>query len=200
MAHQSRHPMASHSAGALVGSHQLSRTERRDDPAGWRVLFAYLLAAALAIGGTVLLFVWAASRIVGGENRWGRFHHLAQSLIPIAGCGVFLGLFALTTTMLHVEGLTVPFIATARSLLMAAACLWSIVLAWRICGLYARTGARASPHPASWRWQPSWGSPPGLLPSKHSGRLGASAIPLLRGRKSDAPRGFHGPDGDCVPF
>ena len=112
-------------------------------PLDGAVLFAYLLAAALAIGGTVLLFVWAASRIVGGENRWGRFHHLAQSLIPIAGCGVFLGLFALTTTMLHVEGLTVPFIATARSLLMAAACLWSIVLAWRICGLYARNrGAR----------------------------------------------------------
>ena len=112
-------------------------------PLDGAVLFAYLLAAALAIGGTVLLFVWAASRIVGGENRWGRFHHLAQSLIPIAGCGVFLGLFALTTTMLHVEELTVPFIATARSLLMAAACLWSIVLAWRICGLYARNrGAR----------------------------------------------------------
>ncbi|MGA8771107.1 MAG: 4Fe-4S binding protein, partial [Rhodomicrobium sp.] len=112
-------------------------------PLDGAVLFAYLLAAALAIGGTVLLFVWAASRIVGGENRWARFHHLAQSLIPIAGCGVFLGLFALTTTMLHVEGLTVPFIATARSLLMAAAGLWSIVLAWRICGLYApNRGAR----------------------------------------------------------
>jgi hypothetical protein len=56
---------------------------------------------------------------------------------------VFLGLFALTTTMLHVEGITLPFIATARTVLMAAAFLWSIVLAWRICGLYARNwGAR----------------------------------------------------------
>ncbi len=102
------------------------------------VLFAYLLAATLAIGAAVLFFVAAASRIAGGGNRQARFHHLAQSLIPVAGCGVFLGLFALTTTMLHAEGITLPFLATARTLLMAAACLWSIVLAWRICGLYAR--------------------------------------------------------------
>ena len=102
------------------------------------VLFAYLLAATLAIGGTVLLLVAAASRVIGDRQQRARFHHLAQSLIPVAGCGVFLGLFALTTTMLHAEGITLPFIATARTLLMAAACLWSIALAWRICGLYAR--------------------------------------------------------------
>ena len=102
------------------------------------VLFAYLLAATLAIGGAVLLLVAAASRVIGDGHKRARFHHLAQSLIPVAGCGVFLGLFALTTTMLHAEGITLPFIATARTLLMAAACLWSVALAWRICGLYAR--------------------------------------------------------------
>jgi hypothetical protein len=102
------------------------------------VLFAYLLAATLAIGGAVLLLVAAASRVIGDGQQRARFHHLAHSLIPVAGCGVFLGLFALTTTMLHAEGITLPFIATARTLLMAAACLWSVALAWRICGLYAR--------------------------------------------------------------
>ena len=106
------------------------------------VLFGYLLSATLVIGGTVLLFVSAASRLLTANDRQvrrARFHHLAQSLIPVAGCGVFLGLFALTTTMLHAEGITLPFIATARTLLMAAACLWSIALAWRICGLYAQS-------------------------------------------------------------
>ncbi len=106
------------------------------------VLLGYLLAATVAIGGVVILFLAAASRALGkgreGDLRM-RFHHLAQSLIPIAGCGVFLGLFALTTNMLHAEGLTLPFLATARSLLMVAAALWSVVLAWRICGLYARS-------------------------------------------------------------
>jgi hypothetical protein len=103
------------------------------------VLFAYLLAATLAIGVAVLLLVAAASRLIGDGHQRARFHHLAQSLIPVAGCGVFLGLFALTTTMLHAEGITLPFLTTARAVLMAAACLWSIVLAWRICGLYARS-------------------------------------------------------------
>ena len=116
-------------------------------PLDGAMLFAYLLAATLAIGGTVLLLISLASRVLTGRNageaRVARFHHLAQSLIPVAGCGVFLGLFALTTTMLHAEGITLPFLATARSMLMAAACLWSIALAWRICGLYATSwGAR----------------------------------------------------------
>ena len=116
-------------------------------PLDGAVLFAYLLAATLAIGGAALLLVSAASRVLtapdASEARRARFHHLAQSLIPVAGCGVFLGLFALTTTMLHAEGVTLPYLATARTILMAAACLWAIVLAWRICGLYARSlGAR----------------------------------------------------------
>ena len=47
----------------------------------------------------------ASVRILG---RWSmpRLHHLAQSLIPIAACGVFLGLSSLTVTMLRAEGLT----------------------------------------------------------------------------------------------
>jgi polyferredoxin len=112
-------------------------------PLDGMLLLAYLLAATLAIGGVVTVFLAAAARALGGAQWRMRFHHLAQSLIPVAGCGVFLGLFALTTTMLHAEGLTLPYLATARTLLMAAAALWSAMLAWRICGLYARsTSAR----------------------------------------------------------
>ncbi len=107
------------------------------------VLFGYLIAATLAIGGAVILFLAAAARALaspGGRASWRiRFHHLAQSLIPVAGCGVFLGLFGLTTTMLHAEGATLPYLATARSMLMVGAALWSAILAWRICGLYARS-------------------------------------------------------------
>ena len=39
-----------------------------------------------------------------------RFHHLAQSLIPIAGAGVFLGLSANTVTLLHAEGVDIPML------------------------------------------------------------------------------------------
>jgi polyferredoxin len=109
-------------------------------PLDGMVLAAYLLAAALAIGGTVMLLLSAASRTLGGAPGFrARLHHLAQSLIPVAGCGVFLGLFALTATMLKGEGIHLPYLATARAALMAAAGLWSAALAWRICGLYARS-------------------------------------------------------------
>ena len=107
------------------------------------VLLGYLLTATVAIGGAVTLCLAASSRMPGGPGWRLRFHHLAQSLIPIAGCGVFLGLFGLTTTMLHGEGITLPFVATGRALLMAAAGVWSVLLAWGICGLYAKSrGAR----------------------------------------------------------
>jgi polyferredoxin len=106
-------------------------------PLDGMVLASYLLIAALAIGGMASLCLAASARILGGLDWRPRFHHLAQSLIPVAGCGVFLGLFGLTTTMLHAEGFALPFVASARAMLMAAAALWSIVLGWRICGLYA---------------------------------------------------------------
>ncbi len=108
-------------------------------PLDGAVLAAYLAVAALAIGAAVMLLLAAASRALGGAAGFrARLHHLAQSLIPVAGCGVFLGLFALTTNMLKAEEIYLPYLATARAALMAAAGLWSIALAWRICGLYAR--------------------------------------------------------------
>jgi hypothetical protein len=64
-----------------------------------------------------------------------RFHHFAQSLIPVAGCGVFLGLGGITVTMLRAEGLALGFVGPARALLLGAAAVWSIVLGWKIAGL-----------------------------------------------------------------
>jgi len=61
-----------------------------------------------------------------------RFHHFAQSLIPIAACGVFLGLSAITVTMLRAEGFELGFVGPLRALLPAGAAVWSIVLAWKI--------------------------------------------------------------------
>jgi polyferredoxin len=109
------------------------------------VLLAYLLTATVLIGGVVTLCLAASSAVLGGARRArrARFHHLAQSLIPVAGCGVFLGLFGLTATMLQTEGFALPYIGTARAMLMGGAALWSATLAWRICGLYANNpGAR----------------------------------------------------------
>jgi 4Fe-4S binding domain len=55
------------------------------------VLLAYIGATALVIGAAVSLCVWLAAGGLGPSPA-ARFHHLAQALIPVAGCGVFLGL------------------------------------------------------------------------------------------------------------
>jgi polyferredoxin len=131
-------------------------------PLDGAMLAAYLAVSALAIGGTVMLLLAAASRTLSGGTKFrARLHHLAQALIPVAGCGVFLGLFALTTTMLKAEGVTLPYLATARTALMVAAGAWSVALAWRICGLYAsgwgaRLGASALMAAAAFAGVASW--------------------------------------------
>jgi polyferredoxin len=134
-------------------------------PLDGAVLFAYLLVAALAIGGTIMLLLAGASRVLAGPAGFrARLHHLAQSLIPVAACVVFLGLFALTTTMLKAEGVTLPYLSTARATLMTAAGLWSVALAWRICGLYAgswraRFGASGLMAAAAIAGVASWAAP-----------------------------------------
>lgn len=102
------------------------------------VLAAYLVIVALAIGGALLLCLAASALILKSATGAFRipFHHLAQALIPLAGCNVFLGLFGLTTTMLHAEGMNIPFLKEARLLLMIAAAVWSLALSWRILGCY----------------------------------------------------------------
>ncbi|MBV9064842.1 MAG: 4Fe-4S binding protein, partial [Methylobacteriaceae bacterium] len=75
-----------------------------------------------------------------GPWRAARFHHLAQGLLPIAGCGVFLGLSALTVTMLRTEGFALGFVTPLRIAFLAGAALWSAVLCWQIAG--AHTGSR----------------------------------------------------------
>lgn len=98
------------------------------------VLLAYIAGTAIVIGGMVSVCLVLATSCLGRWS-WARFHHLAQSLIPIAGCGVFLGLSALTVTMLRNEGLAMGFVGTLRGALLLAAALWSLCLGWKIAGL-----------------------------------------------------------------
>ncbi len=98
------------------------------------VLLAYVMATAIAIGAPVSLCLWLAARSLG-PSPGARFHHFAQSLIPIAACGVFLGLSAITVTMLRAEGFAFGFVGPLRALLLGGAAVWSIVLAWKIAGL-----------------------------------------------------------------
>ena len=104
------------------------------------VLVGYILAMAIAMGAALSasLALWT---IASGRWSWRQFHHLAQSLIPLAGCGVFLGLSGLTVSLLRSEGLPVQWVGWLRIVLLAGAAWWSMVLAWQIAGL-TTTGAR----------------------------------------------------------
>jgi polyferredoxin len=100
------------------------------------VLLAYVFATAAVISIGVGLALAASVRCLGS---WAaaRFHHLTQALIPIAACGVFLGLSALTVTMLRGEGVSLPFVALLRGALLAGAGFWSLTLAWKITARYS---------------------------------------------------------------
>ncbi|WP_430910189.1 4Fe-4S binding protein [Methylobacterium sp. sgz302541] len=98
------------------------------------LLLAYIAAATVAIGLALSVLAGLATRALGPWSE-ARFHHLVQTLIPIAGCGVFLGLSALTVTFLKGERLPVPYVPEMRAALLAGATLWSGVLAWQVAGL-----------------------------------------------------------------
>jgi hypothetical protein len=79
----------------------------------------------------------ALSTLALGWSR-ARFHHLTQTLIPVAGCGVFLGLSALTVTFLRGDGILIPYVSEMRAALLLGTSLWSVWLAWSVAGLSAR--------------------------------------------------------------
>ncbi|MEZ5785599.1 MAG: 4Fe-4S binding protein [Xanthobacteraceae bacterium] len=105
------------------------------------VLIGYMLGAMVSIGGVIAVLLVVSMRLLG---RWSppRFHHLAQALIPLAGCGVFLGLSSLTVTLLRHDGFVLDFVSPLRAGLLLGAVAWSFWLGWRIAGLYTGSIAR----------------------------------------------------------
>jgi polyferredoxin len=107
------------------------------------VLVVYVLGVAALVGLSSGLCIAAATRLCGAWS-WNRFHHLTQSLIPVAGCGVFLGLSSLTVTMLKAEGIVLPFVSFLRAALLIGAGLWALYLAWRIAETKTDSATRQS--------------------------------------------------------
>lgn len=58
--------------------------------------------------------------------------------MPRAAIGLFLGLLMVTVGALQLEGVLFPRLSQARAALLAGAGLWSLRLAWRVTGQYAR--------------------------------------------------------------
>ncbi|WP_028534688.1 4Fe-4S binding protein [Paludibacterium yongneupense] len=107
------------------------------------MIVAYILATSLLLGSTLSLCLAVAVRS-GGRWHWQRFHHLAQSLIPQAGIGVFLGLSTLTVSLLKAEGLHLWWVSGARLGLLLLANVWSLWLARGIVRGWTPDRARQS--------------------------------------------------------
>lgn len=107
------------------------------------LLLAYIGASALVWGGVTLALLAASVRLAGPWCRQ-RLHHLAQSLIPVAGIGVFLGLSAITLTLLRGQGLLLPWIGSLRLALLAGASGWSLWLGGSILRHWGLGGGRAA--------------------------------------------------------
>jgi polyferredoxin len=97
------------------------------------LLLGYIALTALVLG-TALSALLALGTRIAAPWSWARFHHLAQALVPLDGCGVFLGLSALTVTLLRDEGLRLAWVGSLRACLLAGASLWSLWLGWRVIG------------------------------------------------------------------
>jgi hypothetical protein len=110
-------------------------------PLDGAVLVGYIFAVMAVVGVSVSVFIAAASAACG---RWSqdRAHHFGQALIPLAGCGVFLGLFSLTINMLKAEGFELPLVGALRAALLGGASLWCVWLSWRIAGRYTDSTPR----------------------------------------------------------
>ena len=110
-------------------------------PLDGAVLIAYILGFMLALALPVCLCLVGAT-LASGRFASARLHHYAQALIPMASCGVFLGLSSLTVTMLRAEGLALDFVGVVRAALLGGAVLWCLQLGWLISAKYADGVAR----------------------------------------------------------
>lgn len=100
------------------------------------MVVGYILGTGVLMGGALtLLMAWATHVLGPWESR--RFHHLCQALILLAGCGVFLGLSALTVNLLKNEGIPTFWANDIRLGLLAGANLWSAWLAYEIGRQYS---------------------------------------------------------------
>ncbi|WP_460533918.1 4Fe-4S binding protein [Chitinimonas naiadis] len=106
------------------------------------LLLAYMLGSMLLVGGALAGLLAQASRVLRAGMKG--FNHLALALVPLAGVGVFLGLSATTVSLLKGEQLSVSWVSPTRAVLLIAATLWSLYLAWQVAGQHTPSTARRS--------------------------------------------------------
>jgi hypothetical protein len=105
------------------------------------LLLAYIAGTGLVCGSVLSGLLLLAQRTLGPFDRQALFH-LTHALIPLAGTGVFLGLSAITVTMLRAEQAPLFWVSPVRALLLSGAAVWGLALFWKIAGQYATSKTR----------------------------------------------------------
>jgi hypothetical protein len=105
------------------------------------LLLAYITATGLVCGSVLSGLLLFAQRSLGAFDRQA-LYHLAHALIPLAGTGVFLGLSAITVTMLRAEQTPLFWVGPVRAALLSGASVWGLMLFWKISGQYAASMTR----------------------------------------------------------
>jgi polyferredoxin len=105
------------------------------------MLLAYITATGLVCGSILSLLLVLSQRSLAKFNRLA-LYHLSHALIPLAGTGVFLGLSAITVTMLRAEQAPLFWVSPVRIILLLCASGWGLMLFWKITGQYTTSQLR----------------------------------------------------------
>ncbi len=92
-------------------------------------ILLYIGATTAVIGGSIMAGLWLAGRIIKSATiiPW----HLGYSLTPLAGTSVFMGLTALTISMLKAEHIALDWVEPMRISLMLIGYGWMAYLLWQ---------------------------------------------------------------------
>lgn len=99
------------------------------------LLLAYIIITGLVCGTVITGLLILSQRSLTHCNRQA-LYHLSHALIPLAGTGVFLGLSAITVTMLKAEQAPLFWVSPVRVALLIGASGWGLILFWKIANLY----------------------------------------------------------------
>lgn len=93
-------------------------------------ILLYISFTALTIGSFILAGLWLAGRLLGDSKTllW----RLGYCLTPLAGLSVFLGLSALTFSMLKAERMELLWTPEFRAVILGLAYLWMAHLLWQL--------------------------------------------------------------------
>lgn len=105
------------------------------------LVVAYILVTGIVLGTALTLMFALATRALGAWQT-SRFNHLVQSMIPVAGCGVFLGLSATTISLMRGERWPIFWANDVRALMLIGAMLWTAWLAWNVTGRHTEAVGR----------------------------------------------------------